>query len=96
MLRLRNNTAATVSIVVIISICFWINQSDMDNFEDAELFKMLDEGIPIKQDDQTLVNHVASIIEYPVKESSRQTVSFANKTKQNKAGAELFHKLAID
>jgi len=67
MLRLRNNTAATVSIVVIISICFWINQSDGDNFEDAELFKMLDEGIPIKQDDQTLVNHVASIIEYPVK-----------------------------
>ena len=81
MLRLRSrcNTHVIIIILLIISVCVWIYNSDGKNVEDtedakdakdAEWLKKLAEGVNISQNDSRLVKHVASIIEHPVKESN--------------------------
>ena len=81
MLRLRSrcNTDVIIIILLIISVCVWIYNSDGKNVEDtedakdaeiAEWLKKLAKGVNISQNDSRLVKHVASIIEHPVKESN--------------------------
>ena len=78
-LRPRCNTDVIIIIFLIISICFWIYNSDGNNLEDtedakdaeiAEWLEKLAKGVNISQNDSRLVKHVASIIEHPVQESS--------------------------
>ena len=81
-LRPRCNTDVIIIIFLIISICFWIynseckdakdteNAEDAKNAENAEWLEKLAEGVNISQNDSRLVKHVASIIEHPVKESN--------------------------
>ena len=84
-LRPRCNTDVIIIIFLIICICFWIYNSDGKNCKDgqdtqdaedakdaeiAEWLKKLAEGVNISQNDSRLVEHVASIIEHPVKESN--------------------------